>query len=103
LAVFGPYKVPAPSTAQVSPYYPPTGTTAKQPIEKTTAPRVSVSVETPPPPISASRFATDPADRQPIRVVENPSATTRTAAATNRGASTSAEGNWQAPSTATAK
>jgi len=103
LAVFGPYKVPPPTTAQVSPYYPPTGTTAGQPPDQATSPRLSISVETPPPPISGTRFATDPIDRHPIRVVENPSAATRTATAPQRGATTTVDGNSGAPSTATAK
>jgi hypothetical protein len=105
LAAFGPYKVPPPTTAHVSPYDPPTvtpstTTRAEQPVEKVASPRAFVSVETLPFSTSPARLATDPADRQPIRVVENPAATTRTAAASSRGSFTT---DANQSSTATAK
>ena len=67
---------------------PPNGTPAAQQADGKSSPaRMSVSAEgpltpatTPNSPTVTPRFASDPADRQPIRVVENP-ASTRTAAA----------------------
>ncbi len=85
-AVFGPPRVPAPKTAQTAPYYPPTSSASKQPPPpaSTSSPRLSVSAEgTSPPPTSPTRFAADSADREPIRIVENPSGT-RTASAPSR-------------------
>jgi hypothetical protein len=85
-AAFGPSRVPAPKTAQSAPYYPPTNSASKQPRvpASTATPRMSVSAEgNPPPPTTPSRLATDSADREPIRIVENPSAT-RTASAPSR-------------------
>jgi hypothetical protein len=85
-AVFGPPRVPAPKTAQSTPYYPPTNTASNQPPvpAPTATPRMSVSAESsPPPPAPTNRFATDSADRDPIRIVENPSAA-RTASAPSR-------------------
>jgi hypothetical protein len=85
-AAFGPPRVPSPTTAQTAPYYPPTGSAAKQPPAAASAPtpRLSVSAESNPPlPTTRSRFVADSADREPIRIVENPSPT-RTASAANR-------------------
>src|SRR5438552_2409440 len=75
-AAFGPPRVPSPTTAQTAPYYPPNGSAAKQPSApaSTATPRISVSSEgNPPPPTTRSRFVADSADRDPIRIVENPS------------------------------
>ena len=94
---FGPPTVPSPTTSQTAPYYPPTAigpkqTTANAPFA---SPRISVSAEgNSAPPLPRSSFVADPADREPIRVVENPSPPTRTAAATGRGPKT---GNGQPP------
>lgn len=96
-AAFGPSRVPAPKTAQTAPYYPPTNTASKQPPAPaaTAAPRMSVSAEgNPLPPATPSRLAADYADREPIRIVENPSGT-RTASAPSRSRSPSGS---QAPS-----
>jgi len=85
-AAFGPPRVPAPKTAQTAPYYPPTGTAAKQPLAPatTSTPRLSVSAEGNPAPLtSPSRFAAESTDREQIRIVENPSST-RTASAATR-------------------
>ena len=85
-AAFGPRRVPSPTTAQTAPYYPPSASASKQAPAPTTAPspRISVSAENNPPlPTDRARFVADSADREPIRIVENPSAT-RTASAANR-------------------
>jgi len=83
-AAFGPSRVPSPKTAQSAPYYPPTSTASKQPPAPPPAtPRISVSAESNPPLAILSRFKADAADREPIRIVENPSAT-RTASAPSR-------------------
>lgn len=85
-AVFGPPRVPAPTTAQSAPYYPPTASAPKQPtaIAPAISPRISVSAEDKPSPLnSGSRFAAESTDREPIRIVENPSPT-RTASASSR-------------------
>src|SRR5262245_30008255 len=97
-AAFGPSRVPAPKTAQSAPYYPPTNTASTQPPipAPTASSRMSVSAEgnPTPPTTSPSRLATDSSDREPIRIVENPSAT-RTASAPSRTLSPSGS---QAPS-----
>ena len=87
-AAFGPPRVPAPKTAQSTPYYPTTAdakaATAPPPAS---SPRLSVSADDKKQtPAASTRFASDPADRQPIRIVENPSAGTRTATAPTRPA-----------------
>jgi hypothetical protein len=100
LAAFGPYRVPAPTTAQPAPYYPANGTAAPVVSEKAAPTRVSVSAEGPLVPASQPRFAAEPSDREPIRVVENPTANTRTAAAPSR--TTPAEPPPTTPSSITA-
>jgi hypothetical protein len=84
-AAFGPPTVPAPTTSPTAPYYPPTATGPQRATPKSAGPstRMSVSAEgTSPAPRSS--FAADPADRDPIRVVENSAAQTRTASTGNR-------------------
>jgi hypothetical protein len=91
-AAFGPPRVPAPKTAQSTPYYPsPTdGTKSAAAPPPASSPRLSVSADDKKPaPAGSTRFASDPADRQPIRIVENPSAGTRTATAPTRPATES--------------
>src|SRR5262245_38983739 len=72
----GPPRVPAPNSAQATPYYPTTANVPKSgaPAAPSPAqPRISVSAETQPPPAPIrSRLAADSADRESIRIVENP-------------------------------
>ena len=94
-AAVGPATVPAPTTGQTLPYYPPTvtgapaGSGSSIPSLAATAksPRVSVSAEGP---VSApSRtIVADAADREPIRIVEGSSPAVRTANANARLAPT---------------
>jgi hypothetical protein len=88
-AAFGPQRVPAPTTSEALPYYPPTAATnAAERGSATTAapsPRMSVSAEGGASTAPRGTFAADPADREPIRVVENPAAA-RTASAAARTA-----------------
>jgi len=91
-AAFGPPRVPAPKTAQSTPYYPTTAdaTKASAAPPPASSPRVSVSADDKKQmPAASTRIASDPADRQPIRIVENPSAGTRTATAPSRPATES--------------
>jgi len=90
-AAFGPPRVPAPKTAQSTPYYPTTADAkSASPPPPTGSPRISVSADDKKQtPAALTRFASDPADRQPIRIVENPSAGTRTATAPSRPATES--------------
>lgn len=90
-AAFGPPTVPSPTTTQAIPYYPPTTAASNRTTASITAPstRISVSAEdtTPPPPPRATNVA-NAADRETIRIVENPAAQTRTASAANRSPTT---------------
>jgi hypothetical protein len=87
-AVFGPQRVPAPSTVQSSPYYPPTAGAAKPPPLASAAgsPRLSVSAESAPLPllVPTPRLAAEPGDAEQIRIVENPNPPTRTATVPSR-------------------
>jgi len=79
-AAFGPPRVAAPKTLQAPPYYPagsnPGQATPPPPISG----RLSVSAEGNPAPLPAGSIGrSDPAEREPIRIVENPGATARTA------------------------
>jgi hypothetical protein len=90
LAAFGPLTVPAPTTLDSAPYYP--STTAQQPPPPATPPasnRLSVSAEGKAP-LTRSAMAPAAADREAIRIVENPTAATRTAAVPARSTSSSA-------------
>jgi hypothetical protein len=81
-APFGPQTVPAPATLQ-TPYYPPTSATT-QPT-KSPSERLSVSAQTQPIVSSSiAKTAPEPADREPIRIVENPAAAARMATANSR-------------------
>jgi hypothetical protein len=88
-AAFGPPRVPAPTTSQSLPYYPPSaGAAALQgsgASASAASTRMNVSAEGQPS-IQPSRagLAADPADREPIRVVENAAGGTRTASAAGR-------------------
>jgi hypothetical protein len=89
-APLGPPTVPAPATLQ-TPYYPPTSA-ATQP-GKAPSERISVSAETQP--IASSSIAKstpEPADREPIRIVENPATAARMATANSRGATPASSG-----------
>jgi hypothetical protein len=88
-AAIGPPTVPAPGSAQAPPYYPPT--TSPPSASKTNPPvvngRISVSADVEASrPSGSSAIVADPADREPIRVVENPNPPTRTATAPARTA-----------------
>jgi len=95
-AAIGPATVPAPTTGQALPYYPPTviggppassNAAAGASRSATSQPaRVSVSAEGAPS-IATGRSAivADPADRETIRIVENNSPSVRTANAATRG------------------
>jgi hypothetical protein len=87
-AAFGSATVPAPKTTQSAPYYPPNPTASTPTAEtRVASPRLSVSAEDRSAiAIPRSKFLADPADREPIRIVDNPSAATRTATSTNRTA-----------------
>jgi len=91
-AAFGPSRVPAPTTHQTPPYYPPTPTSPRPLGPQPAIPnqRLSVSAEgvSIGPPTRSGTFA-DPSDRSPIRVVENPQATARLATAAGRKAAES--------------
>jgi hypothetical protein len=107
-AFFGPARVPAPGAQSQAPYYPPTGSASTQPIGSTAVPaasplarsssaatvRPSVSADNTMSVSSGSSFVTDAGDREPIRIVENPSPAARTATAP-------AFGNGSAPPGAT--
>jgi hypothetical protein len=87
-AVIGPATVPAPTTAQAPPYYPPNNDPAAAPRATAVAnTRPSVSAESAPAMEPAAQrtvtqpFVAQPADSQPLRIVENPQAGTRTASA----------------------
>src|SRR4029079_17522931 len=85
-AAFGPGKVPSPTTSQ-PPYYPPAaGPRLPSSASSGASPRLSVSAEgatsNPPP----SRFVGEAGDREPIRIVENPATTARTASVPARAA-----------------
>jgi hypothetical protein len=86
-AAFGPSTVPTPTAAAALPYYPPAGQTAaagKAIAPPASTPRISVSADQSSP-LAAPRsaFIPDPADSQPVKIVENPSLpATRTAAGT---------------------
>lgn len=88
-AMVGPATVPAPTTAQTPPYYPPPS--GGQPPGATASTRPSVSAEgsiaATPGSIAATparpSFTAEPSDREPLRIVENPTPT-RTAAAPGR-------------------
>jgi hypothetical protein len=78
-AAFGPGKVPPPTTSQ-PPYYPPAaGPRLPSSASSGASPRLSVSAEGPSGSPSRSTFAADAGDREPIRIVENPATTARTA------------------------
>jgi hypothetical protein len=86
-AAFGPPTVPAPTTSQ-APYYPPSATVPQRggSSAAATPQRMSVSAEAPAPaPQLRGTILAEAGDREPIRVVENPQASARTAAAANRG------------------
>jgi hypothetical protein len=88
-AAFGPPRVPAPTTAESLPYYPPTATATQRtsPATPAASPRLSVSAEgNSVAQVPRSRFVADPADREPIRIVDNPAAATRTASSAARTA-----------------
>ena len=103
LTAFGPYRVPATSTAQATPYYPPPAANSQAAESKSNA-RLSVSAEGPLAPASKFKMAAEPGDREPIRVVEGPAANTRTATATNRNSATGQSSAVPAPPvTATSK
>ena len=92
-AAIGPATVPAPTTGQSLPYYPPNvagaaaGSAASIPSLAAPAksPRVSVSAEGTAPAPSRAPIVADAADRQPIQIVENSSPAVRTANASTRG------------------
>lgn len=96
-AAIGPATVPAPTTGQQLPYYPASAVPGLSSTQATAAPtpppsnRISVSAESAPRPSSpATSFApsaivAEPADREPIRIVENSSPAIHTATAPNRG------------------
>src|SRR6476660_176597 len=89
VAAFGPPTVPAPKTLQAPPYYPgganPTGALSAPP---SASGRLSVSAEgNSPSTLARSTNRSEPAEREPIRIVENPSAATRTAAVPSRDTS----------------
>jgi hypothetical protein len=92
-AAIGPQTVPAPGSAQTPPYYPPStnptsATKAGAPAAST---RISVSADRSPSGQSNSpTLVADPADREPIRVVENPQPPTRTASSGARTAPSTA-------------
>jgi hypothetical protein len=100
-AAFGPSRVPAPTTHQTPPYYPPTATTPLPSGSRsdTLNQRLSVSAEgiSVAPPSRSGSFA-DPNDRSPIRVVENPEATARLAAVPAKNG-----GQTKSPATPTAR
>ena len=81
-AAFGPPTIPAPSTTQTPPYYPPSGGAASA-NEKgpATSDRPSVSVRGPSPPAARSAVIPEAADQEPIRILEDSAAAARTAAA----------------------
>jgi hypothetical protein len=85
-AAFGPPTIAAPTTTHGQPYYPPAA--APQRANPNAIPpnqRLSVSAETTPiAQVPRTSVAADPADRAPIRVVENAAAAARTAAVTPR-------------------
>ena len=88
LAAFSP-RIRPPTTSQ-TPYYPPTSAAPQRTGSATpTSPRLNVSAESSPTPLPARSFVAETTDREPIRVVENPSAT-RTASSTNRTSSPAA-------------
>ena len=81
-AAIGPATVPAPATGQQPPYYP---ATAAAP-EPAPSGRISVSADSAPrSSTTSSAIVADPADREPIRIVENNSPAVRTATAPSRG------------------
>jgi hypothetical protein len=86
-AAIGPATVPAPTTGQQPPYYPAIGTapaalpSGRVSVSADSAPRLSTT---------SSAIVAEPADREPIRIVENSSPTIRTATAPSRGATTDA-------------
>src|SRR5439155_12161066 len=88
LAAFGPPTVPAPTTLQSAPYYlSPSAATSRQAAlgSRSGGSRLSVSAEgNSSPPLARSAARSEPADREPIRIVENPSMATRTAAVPTR-------------------
>ena len=92
-AAIGPATVPAPTTGQSLPYYPPNvagaaaGPAASIPSLASPAksPRVSVSAESAAPAQSRAPIVADAADREPIRIVENSTPAVRTANANARG------------------
>ena len=106
-AAVGPATVPAPSTGQTLPYYPPNVTGASPAVPTAanpavavpaSAPRVSVSAEGTRSAPAHSAIVADPADREPIRIVENGAPAARTASANARG--TAAGGNAAVPAPA---
>ena len=98
-AAIGPHTVPAPTTGQALPYYPPTVTggapaAANTPGGASTAAakpaRLSVSAEGTPSAIAPpSAIVAEAADREPIRIVESNAPAARTANAASRGNSAS--------------
>ena len=98
-AAFGPPRVPGARKAQSTPSYPTTAA-ATNPADAAESRNgaaageqsasMSVSADDKKQtPAASTRFASDPADRQPIRIVENPSAGTRTATAPSHPATES--------------
>src|SRR5262245_49421225 len=86
-AASGPARVPPPGMDSPAPYYPPpSGAIAAPPKASPPAmgSRASISAETAPLATSSPGIAADPADREPIRIVENPAPAARTAAAPAR-------------------
>jgi hypothetical protein len=79
-AVIGPPTVPAPRSAQAPPYYPPLAGGGAPALPASTRPSVSVDRQSE---LAASpgALSAEPADREPLRIVENPAAAARTAAA----------------------
>ena len=106
-AAVGPVTVPAPSTGQPLPYYPPnvsggapaaSGAAGSATAGRAKSPRVSVSAEGTATSPSRTAIVADPADREPIRIVESNSPAVRTANANTRGGAGSATGAATVPS-----
>lgn len=100
-AMFGPATVPAPGAQSPSPYYPtgtPQGPIAASGSTGTAASKLpSVSGEPSTLAAPSNRFVTDPADKQAIRIVENPAAAARLATAPRADAVMQAPATLMAP------
>ena len=82
-AAFGPARVPPPGMDATAPYYPPSpGTIAAPPSQSSPATGTRASISAPSSPLGSSSpsIVAEPADREPIRIVENPAPAARTAA-----------------------